>query len=176
MARTKGVSAQENFLILDANVLIDYCASDETILTLIARHVGKVYVPSVLLEEVQGLDESRCEQLGLTIDEPDAERLVAAGVRRAGLSYYDHLCLLSAKDAGWTCVTNDGRLRRECKVEGVPVLWGLEPMIALVSGGHLSATEAERIARSIQNENPGFITDAIIDGFVAKISGKRRTR
>jgi hypothetical protein len=32
-------------LILDANVLIDYCAADSRILTLISRHVGQIHVP-----------------------------------------------------------------------------------------------------------------------------------
>jgi hypothetical protein len=32
-------------LILDANVLIDYCAADSTILTLISRDVGQINTP-----------------------------------------------------------------------------------------------------------------------------------
>ena len=69
--------------------------------------------------------------------------LAAAGRRRPGLSYYDHLCLLVAKQGGWTCVTNDGKFRRDCMAEKVPVLWGLEPMVELVAGGHLNAAEAK---------------------------------
>ena len=101
------------FLILDANVLIDYCATDRSILTLISRHVGQIHVPVELLEEVKALDESECDRLGLHVFEPELEQLAAAGKRRPGLSYYDHLCLLVAKQGGWTCVTNDGKLRRD---------------------------------------------------------------
>ena len=85
------------FLILDANVLIDYCATDRSILTLISRHVGQIHVPVELLEEVKALDESECDRLGLHVFEPELEQLAAAGKRRPGLSYYDHLCLLVAK-------------------------------------------------------------------------------
>jgi len=58
------------FLILDANVLIDYCATERSILTLISRHVGQIHVPVELLEEVKALDESECDRLGLHVFEP----------------------------------------------------------------------------------------------------------
>jgi predicted nucleic acid-binding protein len=164
------------FLILDANVLIDYCATDRSILTLISRHVGQIHVPVELLEEVNALDESECDRLGLHVFEPDLEQLAAAGKRRPGLSYYDHLCLLVAKLGGWTCVTNDGKLRRECAVEKVPVLWGLEPMIALVGAGHLTVAEAKKVALAIQKENPLYITTAVIRKFVQRIEGAGRHR
>jgi len=78
---------------------------------------------------------AKCDRLGLHVFEPELEQLTAAGKNVApALSYYDHLCLLVAKLGGWTCVTNDGKLRRD-SVRGsrrCRVLWGLEPMIALV--------------------------------------------
>jgi len=77
-------------------VLIDYCAADSAILTLISRHVGQIHVPVELLEEVKALDESECERLGLRVFEPEFDVVAAAGKRRPGLSYYDHLCLLVA--------------------------------------------------------------------------------
>jgi predicted nucleic acid-binding protein len=164
------------FLILDANVLIDYCATDRSILTLISRHVGQIHVPVELLGEVKALDESECDRLGLHVFEPEFEQLAAAGRRRPGLSYCDHLCLLVAKEGGWTCVTNDGKLRRECAVEKVPVLWGLEPMIDLVGAGFITVAEARKVALAIQKENPLYITAAVIKKFVQRIemAGRRR--
>lgn len=164
------------FLILDANVLIDYCATDRSILTLISRHVGQIHVPVELLEEVKALDESECDRLGLHVFEPELEQLVAAGRRRPGLSYYDHLCLLVAKLGGWTCVTNDGKLRRECAAEKVPVLWGLEPMIDLVGAGVLPVAEAKKVALAIQVENPLYITATVIKKFVQRIEAAGRHR
>jgi predicted nucleic acid-binding protein len=161
-------------LILDANVRIDYCAADSTILTLISRHLGQVHVPVELLEEVKALDASECDRLGLHVIEPENAMLAAAGKHRPGLSYYDHLCLLVAKQGGWICVTNDGRLRRECGVEGVPVLWGLEPMIALVEMGQITAAEAKKVARAVQKENPFYITEAVILRFSQRIDAVTR--
>jgi rRNA-processing protein FCF1 len=108
--------------------------------------------------------------------EPELEMLGAAGKRRPGLSYYDHLCLLVAKQGGWTCVTNDGKLRRECAAEKVPVLWGLEPMIDLVGAGHLTVAEAKKVALAIQKENPLYITSAVIKKFVQRIESAGRVR
>jgi len=163
-------TAQPVLLILDANVLIDYCGADRSILTLISDRVGRIHVPSVLLEEVDDLDESECDRLSLHLIEPSLELLTGAGKRRPGLSYYDHLCLLAAKEAGWTCVTNDGRLRRECGVEGVGVLWGLEPMVDLVADGHMTAPQAREVAERIHQANPLFITTEIVKRFVARVN------
>lgn len=163
-------------LVLDANVLIDYCAADRSVLSLISVHVGHIHVPSVLLEEVDDLDESECERLGLSVMEPPLAMLAAAATRRPGLSYQDHLCLLAAKQEGWICVTNDGRLRRECAAEGVAVLWGLEPMIDLVAVGQLEAAEAKRLAASIRVANPHFVTEGVVAAFGVKVDAAVRTR
>ncbi len=45
-------------LVVDANVLIDYAKTDPSVLTLYARHLGRIYVPSVILGEVEQLDET----------------------------------------------------------------------------------------------------------------------
>ena len=81
-----------------------------------------------------------------------------------------------AKQGGWTCVTNDGKLRRECAAEKVPVLWGLEPMIDLVGAGHLTVAEAKKVALAIQVENPLYITAAVITRFVQRIEGAGHRR
>jgi predicted nucleic acid-binding protein len=169
--------ADSALLVLDANVLIDYCGADRNVLTLASRHVGPIHVPSVLLDEVDGLDESECERLGLRVVEPEGALLVAAGRRRPGLSYYDHVCLLAAKAAGWTCVTNDGRLRRECTADKVPVLWGLELMVPLVAGRHLTVSAAMVVAGAIHEANPFYITKEIVRRFemrIARAIGRKR--
>ena len=169
--------APRSLFVLDSNVLIDYCAADRTVLTLVSRHVAVIHVPSVLLEEVgDDLDESECERLGIVIVEPETELLVAAGKRRPGLSYYDHVCLLAAKQNRWTCVTNDGRLRRECTSERIPILWGLEIMVPLVTEGHLTRDAARSVARAIAASNPTFITKEIIARFDARLDRVRASR
>lgn len=61
-------------------------------------------------------------------------------------------------------MTNDGRLRRECGAEKVPVLWGLETVALLVDDGVLTPEAAAGIGRAIQRANPQFITDKVIEG------------
>jgi len=169
--------APRSLFVLDSNVLIDYCAADRSMLTLVSRHVGIIHVPSVLLEEIgEDLDESECERLGIVVVEPEVELLVAAGKRRPGLSYYDHVCLLAAKQNRWTCVTNDGRLRRECRSEQIPILWGLEIMFPLVADGHLTRNAARSVARAIAAANPVFITTEIIARFDARVEALKIAR
>jgi hypothetical protein len=62
--------AKPGFLLVDANVLVDYQAADLAILSLVSRHVGTVHVVSTVLAEVDGLDESECERLGFRVVEP----------------------------------------------------------------------------------------------------------
>jgi len=66
-------------------------------------------------------------------------------------------------------VTNDGRLRRECAVEKVPVLWGLEAVALLVDVEELTPAAAEEIGRAIQRANPKFITDHVLSGFLDRV-------
>lgn len=171
--------SRKGSLIVDANVLIDLCEADRTVIRLISEHVGQVHVPlPVLREEVGQVDEAEYADLGIVPVEPTLETAMDAAARRAGLSFHDHLCLLLARDNGWTCVTNDGRLRRECMAEKIPVLWGLETVALLVEGGVLTANAAEEIARAIQRANPRFITDEVIKRFLERIglASKKRSR
>ncbi len=157
------------FLILDANVLIDFCKSDRSMLTLIARHIGTVCVAQPVLDEVEALGHGDLLALGLGLVMPETEMLIAAAAQPGSLSFEDRICLLLAKERGWTCVTNDGRLRRECESESVSVLWGLEPLIMLVKRKVIDAKLALTTALAIRRSNPRFITDAIIQRFKNRI-------
>ena len=164
---------------MDANVLIDLCEADRTVIRLISDHVGQIHVPlPVLREEVDQIDEADYGELGIIAVAPPLQTATDAAARRAGLSFHDHLCLLLARANGWTCVTNDGRLRRECAAEKIPVLWGLETVALLVDDGVLTAKAAEEIGRAIQRANPRFITDEVIDGFLVRIGSapKKKVR
>lgn len=98
-------------LVIDANVLIDYATTDESVLALAARHFGRFIVPLPVLDEVELLDAVAYERLGIEVVEPTLEQLLEAGAERGRLSFEDRLCLVVARDAGWLCVTNDRRLR-----------------------------------------------------------------
>jgi hypothetical protein len=67
---------------------------------------------------VEQLDEAACAELGLVVVDGTLEQLTEAGAGTGRLSFEDRVCLILARDNGWTCVSNDGRLRRECEAAG----------------------------------------------------------
>lgn len=162
--------AAPKLFIVDANVLIDYANTELQVLSLAARHLGPVHVARALLREVKGLTEAKCRRLGLTLVDPSVDQLLEAGEGRGALSFEDRLCLILAKHQGWTCVTNDRRLRKECSAQRVRVLWGLEPMIELVEKRRLAPAQAIRVAKSIQATNPQHITSEIVRRFERQIT------
>lgn len=159
------------FLIVDANVLIDYARSDRSILRIASRHLGQILVAGPVLEEVDQFDEAACEALGLQVVEMTLEQLAAAASASDSgqLSFPDQCCLLLAREGPFTCVTNDGRLRRACTEARVPVLWGLELMVELVSKNELTVDGAIATAREIRLSNPRHITQEILEKFTARL-------
>lgn len=154
--------------LVDANVLIDYAQTDPKVLTLVAKHLGPVHVPKDVLDEVDQLGEEACARLGLLIVDGTLAQIMEAGERKSGLSYADWMCLILARDQGWTCVTNDGRLRKACSSEDVPVLWGLQLMKKLVEAGELGADEAVEIAEAMGVTNP-WLSGKVIARFRAQM-------
>lgn len=158
-----------SWFIADANVLIDYAQTSPDILGAFARFVGPVYVEAAIVEEVKQLDQQTCDALGLTVVQANLAQLAQASVRGGALSFEDKLCLILARDNGWTCLSNDGPLRRACMLQGVTVAWGLEIMVTLVSRHQLHPDRAIEVAESIHIVNPIYITRKIVDTFRAKI-------
>jgi hypothetical protein len=155
-------------LILDACVLIDYCKTERSILKLAAGHVGQLHVATPVFEEVEQLDHAGAADLGLVLVDPPLELAMRAATRGGRLSFQDRLCLLLAKENGWTCVSNDTQLRGACESEGLSVLWGLEILVLLVEAGATSAADAKQIAEAIHDCNR-FITSQVLKRFVRRI-------
>ena len=156
-------------LVADANVLIDYAKTDPSILTMHVRHFGPIFVPSVILDEVDQLDVAECESLGLTIVEEPLEILLAATEHRGPLSFEDQVCLLLARANQWTCVTNEKPLHRACKREKVASIWGLRLMIELVHAEQLAKDSAIEVAQAIHRINPRYISLEILERFEAEL-------
>ncbi|MEK6749448.1 MAG: hypothetical protein AABY83_09615 [Pseudomonadota bacterium] len=156
-------------LVADANVLIDYAKTDPSILAIHVRHLGPIYVPSVILDEVHHLDAADCERLGLTVIEEPPEILLAAAERRGPLSFEDRVCLLLARENHWTCVTNEKPLHRACEQDGVTSIWGLRLMINLVQAQQLTRQNAMDVAQAIHEVNPRYVTAAILGLFEAEL-------
>jgi rRNA-processing protein FCF1 len=154
---------KQPFLIVDANILIDYFKCDRTIIKLLCTYVGQVHLATPVLSEVKEIRESDCLDVGIILVEPDIEHVMLATTERRGpLSFQDHLCLILAREHGWTCVTNDKPLRRECEGEGVPLIWGVELICDLVEAGGLPSTDAKDIILCIRENNPKYITENIV--------------
>jgi len=155
-------------LIVDANVLIDYLDTEPSVLALVAREAGPLFVATEVLAKVDQLDVTLCKELGLSITVPSLSQLLEAAVRRPGLAFDDVVCLVMARDNGWCCVTNDRALRAACRASDVSVQWGLEIMLRLVASSVLSSRDAIEVAMAIQRTNRAFITDAIVNRFKIK--------
>ncbi len=156
------------FLIVDANVLIDYAEADLSVLVRVGEHLAPVCVARDVLGEVERLDEEACRHLGIRVVDGTVEQIVEAGSRRGGLSFADRMCLILARDQGWTCVSNDRPLRRACEGQGVKVLWGFELMLELVRVGGMDADAAIAVAEAIAVANP-WIGTKVVEAFRRKV-------
>ena len=146
--------------IVDACVLIDYLNADISILKIFAKIFGEVGISiDSLNEEVDGLEVADCYQEGIAVYESSTEQLLAAGSRkgRHGLSFYDWLLFLMARDNGWTAVTNDAALIRECRSAGVEVIGALRPLIELVLMGKVARKKGVMLVKRMiaANEHLG---------------------
>ena len=155
----------QTVLLADADVLIDYRESELDILKLVVQHIGRVVVLASILDEVQGVTPRQCKQLGIEVVEATTEQLVQASEGESRVSFSDYLCLIACCDEGWTCVTNDGALRRLCQRHGVATRFGLGLMVDLVAIGVLTRRRALAIARQIQASNPIYINERVITRF-----------
>jgi predicted nucleic acid-binding protein len=157
-------------LIIDANVLIDFCKTDKSVLTLVTKHVGTVHVAEPVLAEVKQLDRVTAEGLGLHVVEADLGVLTKAANSsvRSPLRFQDWLCLLLAEKEAWTCVTNDKRLRVECETRAVSVLWGFQVLLRLVERRALPVTDAIELAEAMHAVNRR-IPKEVVSAFIRKV-------
>ncbi|MFP4106213.1 MAG: hypothetical protein ACLFVU_09000 [Phycisphaerae bacterium] len=155
-------------LIADANVLIDYAVSDRRLLTLISRHIGRLYVPSPVLDEVQALGAEEAQRHGCQEIEPTFSQLTQAAAGGGALSFQDWLCLIIAQDEGWAVLSNDGALRKACGRASIDCIWGLEAMAILTDDDHLRPARAIRIAEKMAAQNP-FLTPELLERFRRRV-------
>ena len=156
----------QTVLLADADVLIDYRESEIKILELVVQHIGRVVLLAPVLDEVQGVTPAQCTQLGIEVVEVETEQLVRASEVESRVSFNDRLCLVACREEGWTCVTNDGALRRLCERHGVATRFGLGLMVDLVAAGALTRRRAMAVARQIQASNPLHINERVIQRFL----------
>ncbi len=168
------MSAPPSVLLADADVLIDYRESDLTILDLVVQHIGRVAVVMSVLEEVRGVTAAQCARLGIEVIEVATDQLLQAAEVESSVSFNDRLCLVVCREEGWTCVTNDGALRRLCKRHGVETRFGLGLMVDLVATGVLTRRRAVSVARRMQIANPLHINDRVLTRFLNALDNQAR--
>lgn len=151
-------------LLVDANVLIDYCDSDPSVLEVYSRHIQQIVTPSVVLAEVDQLDSNDCNLLNIGIIQESVGVLTTAARKGGALSFEDHVCLILTQQNGWKCATNDKRLHRECSQQGISTIWGLRIMLELFANNQLSKNDALNVANQMSVSNP-FVNARIIQGF-----------
>ncbi len=85
---------KSHFMILDANVLIDFYKFDRTIVKLICTYVGQIYLATPVLNEINEIGDSDCVELGIILVEPELEQVMLASEKKGPLSFQDNLCLI----------------------------------------------------------------------------------
>ena len=148
--------------------------SDLTILSLVAEHVGRVAVISLVLDEVRGVSATDCRRLGVEVINVETERMLQAADVKASVSFTDCLCLVVCREEEWTCVTNDGALRQLCKPHGVTTRFGLGLMVDLVAAGVLARRRALAVARQMQASNPLHINSHVLARFENELDKRSR--
>jgi hypothetical protein len=163
-------------LVFDACSLIDIADASQGVLALIGVHVGPIWVPTPVLEEVDTLDETQCTALGLVVVEPTLAQLDEAAEPDPALSFADRVCFVMARDASAICVTGDGALGRRCDLNRVISWRGLRPILALIECGVFSRENAVAVVTLISANNC-YITDGIVAEFSGlAIEAERRRR
>jgi rRNA-processing protein FCF1 len=170
-----GVALQ--LLIVDANVLIDFCKTQPSILALVTQYLGGLHVAAPVLDEVNELDVERAEALGIVVVTPELAmaREAAMAAVKSPLGFADWLCLLLAKEKSWVCVTNDKRLRAECDSRQVEALWGFQLLHQLVQCRAMTAPEALKAAEAICSINRR-ISASVLAAFAKKLAELVRPR
>ena len=166
--------ATSSVLLVDADVLIDYREAELAILSLVAQHVGWVAVVPSVLEEVRGVTAAQCAHLGIEVIEVSTDRMLQAVQIESSVSFNDRLCLVVCREEGWTCVTNDGALRRLCERHGVETRFGLGLMLDLVAAGALTRRRAMAVARRMQASNPLHINNRVLTRFLDALDNRVR--
>ena len=168
--RHLGRSSVRALFVLDASVLIDLRATEPAVLALISKHVGTLHVASTMLrEEVPDSSADECDGLGIRVVEPELALLRSAAEKIAGLSFHDRVCMLLAEQHSWACLTNDVRLRKECKRRSIAHQWGLEPVVALVNSGRYETDRAKELMSALQRRSPGHYKPSVVERFLKAI-------
>lgn len=113
-----GLNDMRDAVLLDANVLIDYQSDMRFVLEVLVACGWHFSVVADVLNEVLS---GNYEDFPLEIIHPTPTQRIQCNDRPRRLSEQDMLCLLCAQDYSLACATNDVRLKKELRNNGIRV-------------------------------------------------------
>jgi rRNA-processing protein FCF1 len=158
-------------LLFDANVLIDLCNADKSLLKKLNDKLFDIYIPDLIISEVNNLDTSELKDFGINILNTPISILNQANFIKASCSLQDTVCLIQAKNNHYSLATNDKKLRKECIKAGIKIYWGLELILILAEAGDLTKSKALKNVHIIANKNK-VITKELVKDFEKKLKIK----
>jgi len=157
--------------VIDSSALIDYQKTDDSILQLFTQNIGAIYLAEpVFTDELNELSMADCQRLGISVSSLNLNQLVEAARWQGSISRYDACSLILARENGWTVITSDKPLISRLRSEKIRFIWGLRPMIMLVSAGCLEHGRAIQTAANMRTINPNYLTSEIINKFKIEIN------
>jgi hypothetical protein len=155
--------------VTEACALLDLIDADSSIVSLASSRLGQILIPDVVLSTVGSLDEAECSRLGVQVCECEVERLERATDSRQGLSFEDRVCLLIAREEGWTILTHERVVRAACDADGIASACAFDLVRLLQEGGHITPTWAVSVASNLREVNPRCLSEELFDGYARQI-------
>jgi rRNA-processing protein FCF1 len=165
--------------VVDLNTLIDLIEADKSVIRLVGNHLGPIYIPSVVLNQIEKASQVGVRRLGVRKAECTIEHLFDARQPRTGLSFRDRLCLIIARMGNWVLITNDPVLRTACAADQIRSLCALDIVIELVRLLHLPCRKAIRVVRNLHSVNSHHVSKESVtqcERRVETLCRKRRQR
>ena len=151
--------------------MLDYLEFAPSILSVTVKKFSQIFIPDVVLLELPKYSQTDIEALGIQIQETPLSYHLLPLI--GPLSFQDRACLMLSQEMGWTCVTNDQRLRKACAHEQVPTLGGFGLLNLLVQNKIISASEGIMAVKAIGKGN-SWISPSLVELVVSQLKSTKK--
>lgn len=168
-----GVMVQDTtpILLCDACVMLDYLDFAPSILFLTAKHFTQIFIPDVVLLELHNYSQADIENLGIRIQETPISYYLLPLL--GPLSFQDRACLMLSQEMGWTCVTNDQKLRKACDYEQVATIGGFGLLILLAQKKIITIKEGIQAINAIRKGN-SWISSSLVEDVISQLEATHK--
>lgn len=156
----------QELLITDANILIDYYLADSELISILCREF-KVKISKMVMDEIEQFTYMEAIEFGIEILETE-NSLSLNRPELNRLSFQDKSCIALTKKLNGSCLTNDKKLKSYLEKEGFKTYWGLEMILHLVSRNYFDKQRATQITNKIF-ENNFWYKEEIKENFWEKL-------